>query len=67
MTYGIDETNKVGVQNVKIMIGEGSCFPSTTTEKEMINSSNVKLKKKAEVKTTKSERKSKSIPIIHPQ
>ena len=42
-TYGIDGNNK-HVRNVKAMIGRGSNFPSATAEKEMIKSSNVKLK-----------------------
>ena len=44
MTYGIEETNKERVRNVKTMIGGGSHFPSATAEKEMIKSSDVKLK-----------------------
>ena len=44
MTYGIGETKKAGVRNVKTMIGGGSFFPSAMAEKEVIKSSDVKLK-----------------------
>ena len=43
MTYGIDGNNK-RVRNVKAMIERGSSFPPAMAEKEMINSSDVKLK-----------------------
>ena len=44
MTYDIGETNKAGIRNVKTMIGGGSHFPFVMAEKEMIKSSDVKLK-----------------------
>ena len=66
MTYGIIETNKAGIRNVKTMIGGGSRFPSATAEKEMIKSSNVKLKN-SRGKNKQIGKNSKSIPVIHPQ